>query len=252
MAILEDAGYRAVSLLDLLAWLEGRGELPERSAVLTFDDGYADFGTAAFPELERRGWRATVFIPTGHVGGSNRWERLGRSSRPRPLLDWPAIAELAAHGIDFGAHGVWHRDLTRLTGAALEEEAAGAKQAIEGKLRREIKSFAAPYGRSSPVVLGVLRRHYSIACGTTLARARRDCDRYDIPRIEMWYFRQQRRWREFLNGDAEGYFHVRRWLRKVRRLAASIAPSSIDERLGAGGPAEAITVMTPSASWSSR
>jgi peptidoglycan/xylan/chitin deacetylase (PgdA/CDA1 family) len=44
------------------------GRLPERAAMLTFDDGYRDNLEVALPELQRRGWRAAFFIATGYIG----------------------------------------------------------------------------------------------------------------------------------------------------------------------------------------
>jgi peptidoglycan/xylan/chitin deacetylase (PgdA/CDA1 family) len=222
MADIEEAGCRVVSLAELRGWMRDGLELPNRAVALTFDDGFADFATVAFAELRRRGWPATVFVATGCVGGFNAWEAPAGSPGLRRLMDWPTIAELSACGVDFGGHGVLHRDLTSVRGEALEAEVLGAKRAIEDRTGRPVAAFAAPYGRSDPEVSRVVRRHYTLALGTELARARRGSDLYEIPRIEMWYFRRARRWRAFLRGDAEGFLRTRRVLRRVRRLAASI------------------------------
>lgn len=223
MAILEETGYRVVSLMDLLSWLQDGCELPGRCVALTFDDGFADFATIAFRELHGRGWPATVFLPTGHVGGFDRWEAPSQTGH-RPLMDWATISELAAHGVDFGGHSVEHRDLTRIRGTALEAEVFNSKRSIEDRTGREVTSFAAPYGRSDAEVTRVVRRHYRMALGTTLARARHDSDRYDLPRIEMWYFRRPSRWRAFLRGRAEGFLLARRLLRRVRKVGVAIVP----------------------------
>ncbi len=223
MTILEDTGYRVVPLLDVAGWLQDGHELPRRCAALTFDDGFEDFATVAFPELSWRGWPATVFVPSGRVGGFDGWDPPG-SAGHRRLMDWATIAELAGHGVDFGGHGVTHRDLSLIRGPALEAEVRGSKRAIEEWTGRAVTSFAAPYGRSDDEVIAAIRRHYQIAVGTRLARAGRDDDPYDVPRIEMWYFREARRWRAFLQGRAEGFFLARRLLRRGRQLAAAIAP----------------------------
>ena len=82
-----------------------------------------------------------------------------------------------------------------------------------------VTSFAPPYGRMSPAVRAEVSRQYLAAVGTVMGRARRTSDIYDLPRIEMWYFRHERRWRAYLEGGARGYFIVRKALRKVRTLA---------------------------------
>jgi peptidoglycan/xylan/chitin deacetylase (PgdA/CDA1 family) len=49
------------------------GLLPERAAVVTFDDGYADNEAVALPELQRRGLQATFFIASGFLDGGCMW-----------------------------------------------------------------------------------------------------------------------------------------------------------------------------------
>lgn len=49
------------------------GQLPARSACITFDDGYADNHQVALPILERHGLSATFFIATGFLDGGRMW-----------------------------------------------------------------------------------------------------------------------------------------------------------------------------------
>ncbi len=55
--------YQPVSIAQVLAHLAGRGSLPDRAALITFDDGWIDTLTVAAPELKRRGLPSIVFIP---------------------------------------------------------------------------------------------------------------------------------------------------------------------------------------------
>jgi hypothetical protein len=78
-----------------------------------------------------------------------------------------------------------------------------------------VESFAAPYGRVSSEVLELIERHYRIGFGTRLAEVQRGKDRFDIPRIDMHYFRDSRQWAGFLEGR-RSYLRVRQALRAVR------------------------------------
>jgi hypothetical protein len=90
---------------------------------------------------------------------------------------------------------------------------------IEESAGCRVTCFAPPYGKTNPAVRAEVSRHYLAAVGTSMARAQRTSDVYDLPRIEMWYFRSKRRWRAYLEGGAHGYFTLRKALRRVRALA---------------------------------
>jgi peptidoglycan/xylan/chitin deacetylase (PgdA/CDA1 family) len=69
--------FRALSLRELSAHMLD-GDIPPRSVVVTFDDGYRDNLTVAKPLLEDRGVPATVFVTTQYVGSARDfwWEEL--------------------------------------------------------------------------------------------------------------------------------------------------------------------------------
>jgi peptidoglycan/xylan/chitin deacetylase (PgdA/CDA1 family) len=221
MATLAECGYTAVSLTDLMAWARGTRELPNRAVVLTFDDGFHDFATVAFPELQARGWTATVFLPAGKMGGTDDWQPATSASTARRLMTWETVADLARLGVEFGGHGVSHTDLTSLPAAAMRAEVVTCQRMIEECAGCRVTSFAPPYGKMSPAVGAEVRRHYRASVGTAMARVHRTSDVYDLPRIEMWYFRSERRWRAYLEGSSRGYFLLRKVLRHVRGYAHS-------------------------------
>lgn len=60
--------FSVVSLKDVVEWLDDRRELPPYAALITFDDGYLDNYTSAFPILRKYQFPALIFLTTGHIG----------------------------------------------------------------------------------------------------------------------------------------------------------------------------------------
>ena len=222
MDMLAECGVAAMTCEEFLDWHRGAPGAGRR-ALITFDDGFADFATAAYPVLRERGLAALVFVPTGKLDYREDWR--GAHSPPRRLLDWSTVLELAAAGVEFGGQGVAHADLTRVPPPVRRHEIERSARELEQKLGRPVRAFAAPYGRVNHDVLADVARTYEIGFGTRLRRALPVRDPYDVPRIEMHYFRSPRRWREFIEG-ASGYFQGQRVLRAVRQVVNFIDKSA--------------------------
>jgi peptidoglycan/xylan/chitin deacetylase (PgdA/CDA1 family) len=219
MDTLAECGYTVLSGQEFLAWHGARDPDPGLRALITFDDGFADFATTACPVLRHHGFGATVFVPTGKLGGREDWR--GANDPARPLLDWTTLRELAQGGVEFGGHGVTHADLTRLAPADRRREIEICAQQLAEHTGRPTRWFAAPYGHVNAAVRADLAATYEAAFGTRLDSALPDRDRFDVPRIEMHYFRQRRRWQDFLRGDRR-YFLARRALRWGRLAARAM------------------------------
>jgi peptidoglycan/xylan/chitin deacetylase (PgdA/CDA1 family) len=213
MDTLADRGFHGISLRDYFESRADRHRQARNIVVLTFDDGYADFADVVAPEIASRGWTATVFLPSGLLGAASGWDPDGAGARP--LLDWRLASDVAQRGMELGAHSVTHPDLTRLCDPDLQREIADSKDAIEQRTGHPVTSFAAPYGRTTLDIRRRIARLYQSAVGTTMAPATLQSDPYDLPRIDMWYFRDSRRWRSYLEGST-GYFKLRRALREAR------------------------------------
>jgi peptidoglycan/xylan/chitin deacetylase (PgdA/CDA1 family) len=220
--VLVESGFGTLSCREFLTWREGTFARRGPRVLVTFDDGYQDFATAAYPALRAHGFSAIVFVPTGKLGAREDWR--GANAARRPLMDWSTVADLARSGIEFGGHGVTHCDLTRLSAEARREEIEASARHLTERLGRRPDGFAAPYGRVSAEVIDDIRRTYVVAFGTRFARATRTCNRFDVPRIEMHYFRSARRWRDFLAGS-DAYFLARRALRSIKAVGQRIVDS---------------------------
>ena len=212
MQVLADLGRKSLRLNEFIAWHQGTiGK--DDGVLITFDDAFEDFAQVAVPILKRHGFSALVFVPTRRLGHPEGWQ--GANVPARPLMDWDTVRALAEDGIEFGGHSRTHANLTRLSAADREDEIAGCAEDLSAQIGQPVEGFAAPYGRVSREVLKAIGRHYRMAFGTRLARPRRGQDRFDIPRIDMHYFRDRGHWEGLLDGR-RNYLRLRQALRAVR------------------------------------
>jgi peptidoglycan/xylan/chitin deacetylase (PgdA/CDA1 family) len=138
MRFLREKDYTVLSLDDAVARLQSGGPF-EKQAVLTFDDGFRDFFTDAYPVLAENRFPATLYLATGRIG-DQRVQLEGNE-----YLTWGEVRELRAHGIAIGSHTVSHPELKNLTEAEIDRELGDSKRMIEDKLGAPVKSFAYPY-----------------------------------------------------------------------------------------------------------
>jgi peptidoglycan/xylan/chitin deacetylase (PgdA/CDA1 family)/2-polyprenyl-3-methyl-5-hydroxy-6-metoxy-1,4-benzoquinol methylase len=158
---LHDAGYYSINLEDWLFAMERKMPLPGKAVVLTFDDGYLDFKTYAWPLLRQYGFLATVFLVTDNVGKSNSWDSV--YGEEIPLLGWDDIRQLQGEGVEFGSHTASHPYLTALSAEGIVREGARSRAILGRKLGKMVKAFAYPYGDVDQVV-----QHLIGACGYTI------------------------------------------------------------------------------------
>src|SRR5262249_51450976 len=158
----------------------------------------------------------TLFVSTGLIGSAMGWDPDGNGKRR--LMNWAQATDCSRRGFEIAAHGVTHADLTCLAFDEACGEIDESKQTLEDWTGSPVVSFAAPYGRITPALRAHVSRSFRCAVGTEMASVTDISNRYDLPRIDMWYFRNQARWCAFLDG-ARGYFTVRQVLRRVRQSA---------------------------------
>jgi peptidoglycan/xylan/chitin deacetylase (PgdA/CDA1 family) len=186
---------------------------------LTFDDGFRNFFEHAFPVLQRFRFPATVFVVSGYCGGQNNWPSQPKNNgiSSAELLRWSEVEELARAGIEIGAHTVTHPRMSLLSPQETEEELLRSRAAIEDRIGRPVRSFAYPYGESTPGVRAAVARHFDLACGTRLAYLSSASDPVDLPRIDMYYL-QKPFWFEGLQSTrGSAYLGARGLLRALRQ-----------------------------------
>jgi peptidoglycan/xylan/chitin deacetylase (PgdA/CDA1 family) len=148
--------YKTISLADIYDHLSTGKPLPPKPVVLTFDDGYRDAYTAAFPLLKKYRMIGTFFITTDFINYKNP-----------DHLTWPMVREMANSGMSIESHARTHRDLRGVGNAVLVWELLGPVEQISYYTGKKPRFFAYPSGRYDANVMGMLRQVSTLAAVTT-------------------------------------------------------------------------------------
>jgi peptidoglycan/xylan/chitin deacetylase (PgdA/CDA1 family) len=183
--LLVERGHTVLTVSSLVQAIASGRPLPERPVVVTFDDGFADFADAAWPELSDRDIPATLYVTCGPLGGTSDWLR-SEGQGNRPMLSWDALRGLAAEGCEIGAHTVSHPPLDCLSRAQAEHEIRASKSELEDGLGRLVPSFAYPHGHHDRHVRQmVIDAGFESACAVKNALSHPDDDRFALARITV-------------------------------------------------------------------
>lgn len=191
MGALREAGYTAITPGQLIDYVDGAGELPEKPILITMDDGYTSNLTIAAPILEKHGMTATVFVIGINVGEEN-YLHSGQPLDP-PRFDWEearpwvdkGVLTVQSHTYDMHQrnwYGFSGRDGVLQRSGESEEDYRAALKADFLRAQREMKenmgtdmvALAFPFGLCSPQAveelkeLGV-RLTFTTDCGCSRA-----------------------------------------------------------------------------------
>jgi O-antigen/teichoic acid export membrane protein/peptidoglycan/xylan/chitin deacetylase (PgdA/CDA1 family) len=150
--LLLEAGFEFTTVAELAERADG-GKPPPGLAAVSFDDGMSDNLTVALPILQRRGIPATVYVTSGLIGARNPWFSQDSSAR---MMTPDELRELAAAGVELGAHTVHHADLSRLSQSECLREMVESRDRIEEIAGTPVRTFAYPYCRYGPEAMAAV------------------------------------------------------------------------------------------------
>jgi peptidoglycan/xylan/chitin deacetylase (PgdA/CDA1 family) len=149
MRYLKREGYHVITLRQFLEFTALRRQLPRKTVVLTFDDGWKSFKEYVYPILKELGYPATLFIYTDFIGA-------------RIALSWQELKDLAQEGFDIQAHSKSHEDMRRKPTESEEEynrrmqtELVQPQATIQQRVGQPPRILAYPYGAHDD---GVVKR----------------------------------------------------------------------------------------------
>ena len=122
--------------------------------MITFDDGYEDNWSNAFPILEKHGLRATFFVVTGKTGKPD-------------YMSWQQLQAMQAKGMEIGSHTVNHYSLNEINLKEFTRELLLSRIMLENNLFHPVEIFANPFGETTPQVVELLEKTgYRAACSS--------------------------------------------------------------------------------------
>ena len=181
---LKRRGYSSITFEQYQLFLSGEFTLPRKPIILSFDDGYEDNYTCAFPLLKNHGFSAVIFLVTDTARRTNFWD----GDEPQvPLMNNKQIDEMSRAGIEFGSHTVTHPDLAHCSQEKMRNEFVVSKKMIEQVIGKEIVSVAYPYGSVNDTIKATaVEVGYKFGIGTNSGPAKFYKDFFEIRRTQIF------------------------------------------------------------------
>lgn len=183
MQLLHHNNYRVINLNEIKNALVGAPF--DKYVVITFDDGFRDFYTDAYPILKKYGFKATVFLPTAFITEKRS------SFKKKECMNWDEVKGLSQNGIIFGSHTVSHPKLVNLSIKEIEKELKLSKDIIENKIDTKIDSFCYPFAFPENRLFQNNLKNILIECGyingvcTKIGRVDSKTNMYFCPRLPI-------------------------------------------------------------------
>lgn len=217
MKFLYENNYKVLNLCDVENYL--KNDINQKTVVITFDDGFRDFYTDAFPILKTYDFSATVFLATAFIG-EERKKFLGKE-----CLSWGEVKELSEYGVEFGSHSLTHPKIYDLSWAEVHKELKESKTQIEEKLQKSITSFSYPYAYPQEdrkfvnlFILELLNNGYHECVTTIIGRVGLDSLMLRMKRLPVNMFDDKKLFKAKLQGAYDWLEVFQKMSRLIRRL----------------------------------
>jgi peptidoglycan/xylan/chitin deacetylase (PgdA/CDA1 family) len=189
MTHLKKLGFTFHTASELLAYYRENNAFPPKGITVTFDDGWKDGFTNAFPVLKRLGIKATMFVVASCIGETSA-KAMAEGEVEREHVSREDILEMSRAGIEFGSHSMNHKLLDRIPTKEIEYEVVESKRQIEDLLQLPCLTFAYPAGYYSEPSQRLIEEAGYIAAFSTVYGPADTVDLYALNRVEI--FRRDR------------------------------------------------------------
>ncbi|MFH0738532.1 MAG: polysaccharide deacetylase family protein [Candidatus Omnitrophota bacterium] len=177
MRFLKNFGYNVVPLEAVISFIEEGRAIPPRTVAITFDDGYRDNYTYAFPILKKYNLPATLFVIINEIG---------RPGQDR--LSWQEVKQMYSSGlVTFGSHCLGPEPLINLrSDEEVRRQIFDSKKALEDKLGDKVTLFSYPEGFFNDRIKYLAREAgYKLAVATSPGKKFSNHDPFALKRLRI-------------------------------------------------------------------
>ncbi|WP_445665948.1 polysaccharide deacetylase family protein [Fodinibius sp. AD559] len=187
LALLDFLNFTTITFTDYDLYRQGKLTLPKKPIILTFDDGHRNTYDLALPMLRELNMRAVLFAVGNRKLANANWDKC--SNLAYPLMTDEQILVAESDVFEIGAHTMSHPKLTEIDRLdELWDEIYSSKKSIERLIKKEVISFAYPYGCVNDRVKSVVKEAgFKYACGVYTGPPVYGRDIYDIRRLSVKY-----------------------------------------------------------------
>ncbi len=157
MQALKNLQLNVISMEDFIAWKKGEKEIPDKSIVITIDDGWKSVYTEAYPVLKEFGYPFTVFLYTNYIDGGGA------------ALTTAMIKEMQKNGCTIGSHSISHPFPSKVKKEKakgpesftkyLQHELGDSRKKLKAKFGTLVNSYAYPGGFVTDEMLPVAKEN---------------------------------------------------------------------------------------------
>jgi peptidoglycan/xylan/chitin deacetylase (PgdA/CDA1 family) len=173
--------YTASELID---FYRQNGTFPSKAITVTFDDGWKDNYTNAFPILRDLQIKATVFLVPSCIGQTTA-KVVGDGESEREHLSLTDIRAMSDYGIEFGSHTFNHKLLHQISPLEIEFEVSESKKEIENLLQKPCRVFAYPAGFFTETAQAAVKDAGYTAAFSTIYGDNETVNLYALNRVEI-------------------------------------------------------------------
>ena len=184
IAYLKKKNFEFYTASELVKFYKQNGEFPPKAITITFDDGWKDNYTNAFPVMKKFGVKATIFLVPTCIG-QNTDKITADGEGKREHLSEAEILEMSHGGIEFCSHSMNHKLFNQISPEEIEFEVTESKKFIENLTQKECSVFAYPAGFYTNFAKETIKKAGYDAAFSTIYGAGNDLDIYALNRVEI-------------------------------------------------------------------